>query len=165
MPVPVITSTALPVSLPRSRGRCEISTTSAILSLIAATDRLSAFDVVLPTGIPNKGKVLTRQRVLVLAPLLRRRQSCESVDVKRLPEALQLHPEIFAGRSMLVRKTKPLPVECIVRGISLRERLETTIPVSPGTICGISLPTGLKESDILPQPILHADHEGRGRRP
>lgn len=120
--------------------------------LIVATDRVSAFDVVLPNGIPGKGIVLTQislfwfnqVRDLVENHLV-------SANVDEFPEPLKRYKEILEGRSMLVRKAKPLPVECIVRGYitgsGWKEYLRT------GSICGINLPEGLVESQKLPCPI------------
>src|SRR4030043_1658301 len=85
--------------------------------LIVATDRLSAFDVVFPDGIPDKGKVLTQisafwfDRLSHIVP-----HHLLTLDVHAFPEAFRSAPEIFAGRSMLVRKTRPLAVECVARG-------------------------------------------------
>jgi phosphoribosylaminoimidazole-succinocarboxamide synthase len=120
--------------------------------LIVATDRLSAFDVVLPTPIPGKGEVLTRlsahwfgrTRDLVANHLL-------SVDPAEYPSAARPYADLLAGRSMLVRKAKPLPVECIVRGYlsgSGWKDYQTT-----GSVCGIPLPQGLGDSEKLPQPL------------
>jgi phosphoribosylaminoimidazole-succinocarboxamide synthase len=120
--------------------------------LIVATDRISAFDYVLGSGIPDKGRVLTQlsafwfQQVEDLTP-----HHLISVDVDDFPAALQPHREILRGRSMLVRKTSPLPVECVARGYlsgsGWKEYQKT------GAICAISLPGGLRESDRLPAPI------------
>ena len=120
--------------------------------LIVATDRISAFDSVLPNGIPDKGRVLT---ALSSYWFERTRDICEnhmvSTNVEEFPEALQPYRDILQSRSMLVRKAKPLPVECVVRGYlsgsAWRSYQES------GGICGISLPTGLKESDRLPEPL------------
>ena len=120
--------------------------------LIVATDRLSAFDVILPDGIPNKGKVLTQISAFwfrKLAGLVD--NHLISTDIRDFPEPFRSHPGVFAGRSMVVRKTRPLPVECIARGYlsgsGWTEYLRT------GGICGIKLPPGLRESDRLPAPV------------
>jgi len=120
--------------------------------LIVATDRLSAFDVILPDGIPNKGKVLTQISAFwfrKLAGLVD--NHLISTDIREFPEPFRSHPGVFAGRSMVVRKTRPLPVECIARGYlsgsGWTEYLRT------GGICGIKLPPGLRESDRLPAPV------------
>lgn len=120
--------------------------------IIVATDRLSAFDVVLRDGIPNKGKVLTQisafwfRRLAHVVP-----NHVISTDVKDFPEPYRSAPEVFEGRTMLVRKTRPLPVECVVRGYISGSGWNDYR--RSGTICGIKLPTGLQESDRLPQPI------------
>jgi len=120
--------------------------------LIVTTDRLSAFDVILPTPIPKKGEVLTRlsahwfgrTRDLIDNHLV-------SVDPADFPAAARRHAEVLAGRSMLVRKAKPLPVECIVRGYLAGSGWKEYR--GSGTVCGIPLPQGLRESQQLPQPI------------
>jgi phosphoribosylaminoimidazole-succinocarboxamide synthase len=120
--------------------------------LIVASDRLSAFDVVLPTPVPDKGKVLTQMsefwfdhfKDLVPHHLV-------STRIEDFPAPVQRHRAQVQGRSMLVRKATVFPVECIVRGYlagsGLREYLTT------GAICGVALPRGLRESDRLPEPI------------
>lgn len=120
--------------------------------LIIATDRVSAFDVVLPVGIPEKGKVLTQislywfnqMKGIVKNHLI-------ATDVKDYPEILHKYKDTLEGRSMLVKKAKPLPVECIVRGYlsgsGWKEYKEK------GTVCGIRLPEGLVESSRLNEPI------------
>src|SRR6187401_3136918 len=120
--------------------------------LIVATDRISAFDYVLGSGIPDKGKVLTQMSAFWfdhlgdLTP-----HHAEAIDVDTFPAALTPHREILRGRSMLVTKTTPLPVECVARGYlsgsGWKDYQKT------GAICGIPLPKGLKESDRLPEPI------------
>ncbi len=120
--------------------------------LIIATDRISAFDVVLPNGIPNKGKVLNQiskywfEKTADIVP-----NHLISTEVNEYPEVFRQYRDVLEGRSMLVRKTKPLPVECIVRGyISGSGWKEYQ---GNGTICGIHLPKGLLESAKLEIPI------------
>jgi phosphoribosylaminoimidazole-succinocarboxamide synthase len=120
--------------------------------LIVTTDRISAFDYVLGSGIPDKGKVLTqlsafwfeRMGDLVTHHLI-------AADVARFPEALRGHASVLEGRSMLVRRTEPVPVECVARGYlsgsGWKEYQQT------GSVCGVALPAGLRESDRLPEPI------------
>jgi len=120
--------------------------------LIAATDRLSAFDVILPDGIPNKGRVLTQISAFWFRKLAGVVDNhLTSTDTNDFPEPFRSHPEVFAGRSMVVRKTRPLPVECIARGYlsgsGWTEYRRT------GAICGVRLPAGLRESDRLPEPV------------
>jgi phosphoribosylaminoimidazole-succinocarboxamide synthase len=118
--------------------------------LIVATDRLSAFDVILPTPIPDKGLVLT-QLSLFWFDLLKDVIPNHVMSATEFPAPFDQFREELAGRSMLVRKTKPLPIECVVRGYvsgSGWKDYRTT-----GRICRIPLPNGLLESDRLPEPI------------
>jgi phosphoribosylaminoimidazole-succinocarboxamide synthase len=120
--------------------------------LLIATDRISAFDYVLGSGIPDKGKVLTQlsafwfdqTRGIVPNHLI-------TTDVARYPAELRDAVDVLDGRSMLVRKTNPIPIECVARGYlsgsGWKDYRET------GTVCGIPLPAGLRESDRLPEPI------------
>ena len=120
--------------------------------LMIATDRISAFDYVLASGIPDKGKVLTQlsafwfERMADLVP-----HHLLSVDVDDFPAAARPHAGVLRGRTMLCRLTNPLPVECVARGYlsgsGWKEYQQT------GSVCGIELPKGLKESDRLPEPI------------
>ncbi|HEY3416868.1 MAG TPA: phosphoribosylaminoimidazolesuccinocarboxamide synthase [Armatimonadota bacterium] len=120
--------------------------------LIVATDRLSAFDVVMPNGIPDKGRVLT-QISLFWFNLLRdvARNHLISAQVQVYPPEIKKYRSQLEGRSMLVRRVKILPIECIVRGYlagsGWKEYKEK------GTVCGIQLPAGLRESDKLPEPL------------
>jgi phosphoribosylaminoimidazole-succinocarboxamide synthase len=120
--------------------------------LIVATDRLSAFDVILPDGIPNKGKVLTQISAFWFALLQDLVPNhVISLDVTDFPEPFRSAPEVFAGRSMLVRKTKPLPVECVVRGYITGSGWSEY--QRHGSVCGLTLPRGLRESQKLPRAI------------
>jgi phosphoribosylaminoimidazole-succinocarboxamide synthase len=120
--------------------------------LLVATDRISAFDYVLGSGIPDKGRVLTqlsafwfaRTEGLVDNHLL-------SMDVAAYPDGLDRHGDVLAGRSMLVRKTDPVPVECVARGYLSGSGWKEY--VADGSVCGVPLPGGLRESDRLPTPI------------
>jgi phosphoribosylaminoimidazole-succinocarboxamide synthase len=120
--------------------------------LIVATDRISAFDVILPDGIPNKGKVLTQisafwfEKLSSVVP-----NHVITTDVAAFPEPFRSDPAVFSGRSMLVRKTRPLPVECVVRGYLSGSGWNEYRKSK--SICGIRLPDGLLESDRLPQPL------------
>jgi phosphoribosylaminoimidazole-succinocarboxamide synthase len=120
--------------------------------LIVATDRLSAFDVVLQDGIPNKGKVLTQISAFWFRKLSGLVDNhLISTDIREFPEPFRSHPGVFAGRSMVVRKARPLPVECIARGyLSGSGWIEYQ---RSGGICGIKLPARLRESDRLPEPV------------
>jgi phosphoribosylaminoimidazole-succinocarboxamide synthase len=120
--------------------------------LLVATDRISAFDCVLGSGIPDKGRLLTqlslfwfeRTAGIVSNHLI-------TADVDQYPASLKAHAGVLRGRSMLVRRTEPLPIECVARGYlagsGWKEYRET------GHVCGIPLPAGLIESDRLPEPI------------
>ncbi|MCK4425869.1 MAG: phosphoribosylaminoimidazolesuccinocarboxamide synthase, partial [Deltaproteobacteria bacterium] len=120
--------------------------------LIVATDRLSAFDVVLPTPIPNKGRILTQmslfwfEKLKDLVP-----NHLVQADVTQFPEELKPFSKFLEGRSMLVKEAKPLPVECIVRGYiagsGWKDYLRT------GSVCGIKLPEGMLESQQLPDAV------------
>lgn len=120
--------------------------------LIVATDRISAFDVVLPTPIPDKGKILTLMTLFWLDFL---KDIVENhlitAYIEEYPEILKSYKEILHQRSMIVKKAKVIPVECIVRGYitgsAMKEYQKT------GKVCGIKLPEGLKEADKLPEPI------------
>src|SRR5271169_1990000 len=118
--------------------------------LIVATDRLSAFDVILPTPIPDKGRVLTQLSLFWFA-LLHDVIPNHVVSATDFPPPFDTYHDELAGRSMVVRKTQPLPIECVVRGYlsgSGWKEYQAT-----GKICGIALPPGLRESDRLPEPI------------
>jgi phosphoribosylaminoimidazole-succinocarboxamide synthase len=118
--------------------------------LIVATDRLSAFDVVLPTPIPDKGRVLT-QLSLFWFNLLRDVVPNHVLSATDFPASLDSHKDDLAGRSMVVRKAQPLPIECVVRGYVSGSGWKDYC--ATGKICGLALPAGLRESDRLPQPI------------
>ena len=120
--------------------------------LIIATDRLSAFDVVLPTGIPDKGKVLTKLSVFWFRQIedIVRNHILE-VDVDRYPEPLRRHKESLQDRSMLVKKARVIPVECVVRGYLSGSGWNDYSKT--GSVCGINLPKGLVESSKLERPI------------
>jgi len=120
--------------------------------LIVATDRISAFDYVLGSGIPDKGKVLTQissfwfERTQSIVP-----NHVLSTDIADIPGLTNADAETFAGRSMLVRKAEPLPIECVARGYLSGSGWKDY--VIAGEVCGISLPDGLLESSQLPEPI------------
>jgi phosphoribosylaminoimidazole-succinocarboxamide synthase len=118
--------------------------------LIVATDRLSAFDVVLPTPIPDKGRVLT-QMSLFWFHLLRDVIPNHVVTATDFPPELSPYRAQLDGRSMLCRKAKPLPIECVVRGYLSGSGWKDYR--ATGRVCGISLPAGLRESDKLPKAI------------
>ncbi len=120
--------------------------------LIVSTDRLSAFDVILPEGIAGKGKVLTELSKFWFektAHIIENHLITTNVD--EMPEVCHKYKDILEGRSMLVKKASPLLAECVVRGYitgsGMKDYLRT------GAVCGIQLPEGLKEADKLPEPI------------
>lgn len=120
------------------------------LLLIVATDRLSAFDVVLPTPIPDKGRVLTQLSVFWFNHLNDLVKN-HLIASKHFPTILEPFDSEIRGRAMLVRKTQPVPIECVVRGyISGSGWKEYQ---KSGSVCGIRLPAGLHESDRLPEPL------------
>ena len=135
---------------PAARGKVRDIYDLGDTLLIVATDRLSAFDVILPTPIPDKGKVLT-QLSLFWFDLLREVIPNHVLSATEFPAPFAAHCEELAGRSMLVRKTQPLPIECVVRGYVSGSGWKDYR--STGKICGIALPEGLRESDRLPEPI------------
>jgi phosphoribosylaminoimidazole-succinocarboxamide synthase len=120
--------------------------------LIIATDRLSAFDVVLPTGIPDKGKVLTKLSTFWFNQMedVIKNHIIET-DVARFPEALRQYSQILRDRSMLVKKARVLPVECVVRGYLSGSGWNDY--KKTGSVCGLRLPDGLLESSKLSRPI------------
>ena len=135
---------------PAARGKVRDIYDAGDKLLIVATDRLSAFDVILPTPIPDKGRVLT-QLSLFWFDLLRDVIPNHVLSATEFPAPFDAYREELAGRSMLVRKTAPLPIECVVRGYlsgSGWKDYQRT-----GEICGIALPPGLRESARLPEAI------------
>lgn len=120
--------------------------------LIIATDRISAFDVVLPNPIPYKGYVLNQISIFwfnFLKDIVKNHFITDDIDL--FPDAFKENPDQVIHRSMLVKKAKPIPIECIVRGyISGSAWKEYK---KSGTVCGIKLPEGLRESDKLQEPI------------
>jgi phosphoribosylaminoimidazole-succinocarboxamide synthase len=120
--------------------------------VLVATDRISAFDYVLGSGIPDKGKVLTqlsafwfaRTTGIVANQVL-------STDVRAFPEPYRRHADVLAGRSMLVTRTSPIPIECVARGYLSGSGWKDYL--ATGAVCGVPLPAGLRESERLPGPI------------
>ncbi len=120
--------------------------------LMVATDRISAFDVIMPTPIPEKGLVLTQMSLFwfdFLSDIVP--NHLVTADISEYPDICKPYTEELKGRSMLVVKADPLPIECIVRGYLAGSGLKEYR--KNGTICGIKLPEGLKEADRLPEPI------------
>ena len=119
--------------------------------LIVATDRISAFDWILPGGIPDKGRVLTQISAFWFEKLGEPHHllSTDLNDVADLPASADRRA--LAGRSMIVRKTEVIPVECVVRGYLSGSGWKDYS--KSGSVCGVELPAGLRESDRLPEPI------------
>jgi len=134
----------------RSRGKVRDLYEFGDRLLIVATDRLSAFDVVLPTPIPDKGRVLT-QLSLFWFERLRDVVPNHVLSSSEFPEELAAYREQLEGRSMLVRRTQPVPIECVVRGYLAGSGWKDYR--ATGKVCGIALPAGLRESERLPQAI------------
>ncbi len=120
--------------------------------LMVATDRISAFDCILPTGIPDKGRVLTQLSVFWF-DFLRRLTPTHflTADVSAYPEPLQPFRDQLEGRSMLVKRAEMIEIECVARGYLSGSGWKEY--QKSGSVCGIPLPPGLKESDKLPEPI------------
>lgn len=123
--------------------------------LIVATDRISCFDVVLPDAIPDKGKVLTQMALFwfsYLKDIVKDHLITSNVEEMFLySKAIETNKSLLDGRSMLVKKAKALSIECVVRGYLSGSGWKEY--KSNGTVCGINLPQGLRESDKLPEPI------------
>jgi phosphoribosylaminoimidazole-succinocarboxamide synthase len=147
---PVISETNFPGLKLRGRGKVRDIYELGDQLLIVATDRLSAFDVVLPTPIPDKGKVLTQLSLFWFDKLANLIPN-HVVAAKDFGGELAQYAASLDGRAMLVRKTEPVPIECVVRGYisgsGWKDYQKT------GGICGIPLPAGLRDSDQLPEPI------------
>jgi phosphoribosylaminoimidazole-succinocarboxamide synthase len=144
-----VTETKVP-GYPRRQGKVRDVYDLGDSLVLVATDRLSAFDWVLPTPIPDKGKILT-QLSNFWFDFLGEPNHLISTKLTDLPPAFRDHPEIFDGRSVLVKKTEVIPIECVARGYLVgsgwKEYLAT------GRVCGIELPKGLKHAAKLPEPI------------
>ncbi len=148
----VITQTNFPALKFLKRGKVRDIYEVGDYLLFVATDRLSAFDVVMPQGIPYKGKILTQisafwfeQTKDIIS------NHVVSTNVDEFPAECAAYKEDFRGRSMLVKKTQPLSVECIVRGYISGSGWQDYL--AAGSICGIRLPVGMVESQKLPEPI------------
>ncbi|CAN2042882.1 Phosphoribosylaminoimidazole-succinocarboxamide synthase [Candidatus Magnetomoraceae bacterium gMMP-15] len=133
--------------------------------LMIASDRLSAFDVVLPDPIPDKGKILTQISLFwfeMMEPLIKNHVITSNIE--EYPEVCKPYAEILKDRSMLVKKSKPLPVECVVRGYISGSGWKSYQKTQK--VCGIKLPENLKESEKLPETIFtpstkaeHGEHD------
>jgi phosphoribosylaminoimidazole-succinocarboxamide synthase len=151
MPQEVVLQTNLPLPL-FGRGKVRDTYDLGDHLLMVATDRLSAFDAILPNGIPDKGRVLTllsafwfgRTGEIVPNHLI-------TIETADLPESLSASAEMLAGRFMLVRKAQRLDFECVVRGyLAGSGWLDYQ---RTGAVCGVKLPVGMRQADELPEPI------------
>jgi phosphoribosylaminoimidazole-succinocarboxamide synthase len=147
---PVILQTNFPGLKLRGRGKVRDIYEVGDRLLIVATDRLSAFDVVFPTPIPDKGRVLTQVSMFWFEKLAGVIPN-HVISASNFDGELAAYARVLEGRAMLVRRTEPVPIECVVRGYisgsGWKDYQKT------GAICGIPLPAGLRESDRLPNPI------------
>lgn len=129
--------------------------------LIVVTDRISAFDVVMRTPIPDKGKILNQVAAFWFNFF---RDTTEhhliATDADAFPEACRPYREVLAGRSMWVKKAEPLPVECIVRGYLVGSGWKDY--QQTGKLCGIQLPAGLRQAQQLPEPIFTPSTKAAG---
>ncbi|MEO5657228.1 MAG: phosphoribosylaminoimidazolesuccinocarboxamide synthase [Nitrospiria bacterium] len=152
---PVVLDTQLEALGPKRRGKVRDIYDVGEYFLLVATDRLSVFDVVLPDGIPGKGYILTQLSAFWFEWLWAMEDVLPhhliSIDVAKFPPACARYREILEGRTMLVAKAEPLPVECIVRGYLAGSGWAEYR--KSGTVCGQTLPAGLREGERLPRPI------------
>ena len=152
MNTPVMLASELPALKLLARGKVRDIYDLGDLLLIVATDRISAFDVVMPNGVPGKGAILNQlsaywfQQTRHLG-----RNHLVTTDVSEYPATARQYAEQLAGRSMLVRKAQRVDVECIVRGYLAGSAWSEYR--RQGTVCGQPLPHGLQESGLLPEPI------------
>lgn len=151
MPEPLIETNLADVPL-LARGKVRDIYDLGSQLLIVATDRISAFDVVMPNGIPDKGRVLTQMSLFWFDFTEDIAENhLATADATEYPACIGKYLEVLAGRSMLVRRAEVVPVECVARGYlagsGWREYQQR------GSVCGIKLPEGLRESEQLPQPI------------
>ena len=149
MSCPVVLETTLS-DLPVRRGKVRDIYDLGDQLLLVSTDRISAFDWVLPTGIPDKGRVLTQLSSFWFDHLkVANHLISDNVEDADLPSGTDL--EVLRGRTMLVRKTNVVPIECVVRGYLSGSGWKEY--QASGSVCGVELPAGLQESDQLPEPI------------
>ena len=120
--------------------------------LIVTTDRISAFDVIMPNGIPGKGQVLTELSLFWFEKTKHIiKNHLITADIKEMPAEVQQYADILEGRTMLVHKCNPYPVECVARGYITGSGWKDYL--ATGSICGIKLPAGLKESQKMPETL------------
>ncbi len=148
----IITETNMPEIPLLSRGKVRDIYDLGEYLLLVATDRISAFDVIMPTPIPDKGKILTQLSVYWFKKFEDQiKNHLVSSNVSEYPDVCHQYRDQLEGRSLLVRKAKPLPVECIVRGYLVGSGWKEY--KSSGTVCGIKLREGLVVADKLDEPI------------
>jgi phosphoribosylaminoimidazole-succinocarboxamide synthase len=133
-----------------SRGKVRDMYDLGDAMLIVTTDRLSAFDVVMANGIPWKGKVLNRISEFWF-DFLRVPNHLITCDVAKMPAEVRRHADVLRDRSMLVKKAKPFPIECVARGYLIGSGWKDY--QATGAVCGIRLPAGLQQAARLPEPI------------
>ena len=144
--------TAFPGLKPAVRGKVRDTYEVEGRLLIVTTDRISAFDVIMPNPIAGKGKILNNMSAFWFRKMEKIiNNHLISTDPLTYPEVCRPYLEMLEGRSMLVKKAKPLPVECIVRGYLSGSGWKDYCKSK--TVSGINLPEGLRESDRLPEPI------------
>jgi phosphoribosylaminoimidazole-succinocarboxamide synthase len=147
---PALLQSELPFPVRRGKVRDVYDLGSSLL--IVATDRISAFDCVMPNGIPDKGKVLTALSLFWFERFAREFPNhLIAADVAKYPTQLQPFAGQIAGRSMLVRKAEVVPIECVARGYLAGSGWKEY--QASQTVCGIRLPPGLRQCDKLPEPI------------
>jgi len=146
-----ILTTDIPEAKPVSRGKVRDIYAIGDKLLIVATDRISAFDVVLPSAIPHKGAVLTALSLFWFEFLGDVENHLITADVTQYPEPFARYTEQLEDRSMLVGRAEAIPIECVARGYLSGSGWKEYR--ASGDVCGIKLPAGLKESDKLPEPI------------
>ncbi|QDU63748.1 Phosphoribosylaminoimidazole-succinocarboxamide synthase [Planctomycetes bacterium Pan216] len=144
-----VLETSVP-GLPRTQGKVRDLYDLGDRLVLVASDRISAFDWVLPNGVPDKGKILT-QISLFWFQHLNEPNHFLSMALEEMGGAFAEHPEVFGGRSMLAKKTNVVPIECVVRGYLSGSAWKEYRQA--GTVCGHELPSGLVESSPLPEPI------------
>jgi phosphoribosylaminoimidazole-succinocarboxamide synthase len=149
---PPLFETTLQGLTPQRRGKVRDLYTVGDHLLMVATDRISAYDLVLGSAIPDKGKVLTQLSAFWFA----RTSGIVSNHVvsttpEEYPDVCRPHADVLRGRSMLVRRTEPIPVECVARGYLAGSGWVDY--QRSGAVCGVALPSGLQQSDRLPEPI------------
>lgn len=151
-PTKVVMSTDLPGAISRRQGKVRDIYEYEDGLLLVASDRISAFDVVMPTGIPDKGKVLTQvsafwfDKTKNIMP-----NHLISTDVADFPEAVQPYADVLEGRAMWCRKAEPMPVECVVRGYLAGSAWRAY--QRGETYCGYDFPDGLREAEKFDEPL------------